>query len=92
MKGFNGQGAEEESLRFVLSTESGQRWEGTFLAEPLMEASLFGAKVYMRAFHVEFDTTEIPLDWSATSTSTLHVIRQDKLERADVVWDFGPLP
>jgi hypothetical protein len=83
---------EEESLRFVLSTESGQRWEGTFLAEPLMEASLFGAKVYMRAFHVEFDTTEIPLDWSATSTSTLHVIRQDKLERADVVWDFGPLP
>ncbi|HZK18706.1 MAG TPA: hypothetical protein VFD15_05265, partial [Clostridia bacterium] len=78
----------EDSLRFVLSTNTGQRWEGTFAAESLMEVAFLGISVSGRVFHVEFDTRGNPIDWDLVQTATLHIIRLDKLERADLSWDF----
>lgn len=82
----------EDSLRFVLSIDTGQRWEGTVHAEPLMGVTFLGIDVGAVVIHVEFDTRENPIDWDLVQSATLHIIRLDKLERADLSWDFGPLP
>lgn len=89
MSSFSKLALDEDSLRFVLSTDAGHRWEGTFVAESLMEVAFLGINVSGRVFHVEFDTRGNPIDWDLVQTATLHIIRLDKLERADLSWDFG---
>jgi len=54
-----------------------------------MEVAFLGINVSGRVFHVEFDTRGNPIDWDLVQTATLHIIRLDKLERADLSWDFG---
>ncbi|NMB44778.1 MAG: hypothetical protein GX998_00025 [Firmicutes bacterium] len=92
MIAFNEIALQEKSLGFVLSTDLGHHWQGTFHAGPLKKVSFLGTNIYGRVFHVEFDTRRNPIQWDLTKSATLHLIRQDKLERADITWDFGPLP
>ena len=92
MASLNKLALNEDSLRFVLSTDTGKRWEGEFSTEPLRSVAFLGIDVSSRVIHVEFDTREDPIDWDLVQSLTLHVIRLDKLERADLSWDFGRLP
>jgi hypothetical protein len=92
MTSLNKLSLNEDSLRFVLSTDTGKRWEGEFSTEPLTSVAFLGIDVSSRVIHVEFDTREDPIDWDLVQSLTLHIIRLDKLERADLSWDFGRLP
>ena len=87
---FSRDSLESDNLKFVLATNTGEHWEGRFTAKPMMKTMVSGLTVISREFHVEFDTSELPLPWDLISEITLYIIRQDKFERAEVVWNFGP--
>ncbi len=82
---------DENVVRFVLTLGEGNRWEGVFRAEGIAQETHAGSTLYRRAFWVEFPQAgPAVLDWEGFDEATLHVIRQDRLSRVDLTWDFAP--
>lgn len=88
LRSRNKKALEIDVLRFVLSADSGQRWEGVFDAEKIIEETMFGITTYERTFWVDFDIDKNPINWNDEDSISLHLMRKDRLNRADLVWDF----
>lgn len=90
VRSYSKDSLEEDVLKFVLSVGSGQRLDGVFTAEEILEETVFGFTIYQRTFWVDFDTQGLPINWHDVDSMTLHLIRQDRLNRADLIWNFKP--
>lgn len=83
-----------ENLRFVLTDDRGNRWEG--FAEPirLRTSTLLGIPVYHMGYWVYFEdapSIDSIREWEEINQITLHVIPKNGLYRADLTWKFEPL-
>src|SRR5690606_22053992 len=79
-----------ENIRVVLSDDRGNRWQGTITAGPYDAYSYLGVAIYERLFWLEFSGPQTEQEWAEIDSLTLHVIRQDRLARADLTWSFSP--
>ncbi len=79
-----------ENLRVVLSDDRGNRWEGSITPGPTDVYTVFGVSIYDRALWLEFEGLQSEEGWAEINGLTLHVIRQDRLARADLTWNFSP--